>query len=204
MTMYMDGFSFSLFSQKGCLNLFVSSFTLNTRFKFFLAMTGVMCLGISVEGLSFLKRRYIIGLKKKMNRHANSTNNNAAAAADDDDDKFRNAKLILAGFQGLQALVGYVLMLSAMTYSVELLLSAVVGLALGFHIFERHKTLLSAPLESFEDGDGTPCCATEEELMNSDTQTNFDYVPVSESDNEENSSLYLRRTNENSGVNSND
>ena len=62
MSMYMDGFHFSLSSVSSdnttplsCLNLFISSWTLSTRLRFFLALILVTALGISIEGLTTYK-----------------------------------------------------------------------------------------------------------------------------------------------------
>ncbi len=199
MSMYMTGFSFSLFNpNKGCLNLFFSNFTLDTAFKFLLAMVTVTCIGISVEGIASLKRRYISGFNKRKRAmgNANRGNSGDTTSTGDVDGK---AKYVLAAFQGLQALIGYILMLSAMTFSIELLFSAVLGLSLGFLIFEKHKTLLSTSTAgdntALDDGDGTPCCGfTEDVDGNLNSRGNFDYSRVHE--NEESSSLLLRASQE--------
>jgi len=111
------------------------------------------------------------------------------------------AKYVLAAFQGLQALIGYMLMLSAMTFSIELLLSAVLGLSLGFLIFEKHKMLLSTSTVTdapVDDGDGTPCCGYTEDVDGSeDSPRGFDYHQHA-NENDESSSLILRSTQERS------
>ena len=92
MIMYMDGFTFSLFhhnnhnnnnnnsssssSLSPCLNLLFSGYTLDNPYKFILAMIIVTCIGISVEGIAWLKRRYVIGIKKKLRSNNNNDNIN--------------------------------------------------------------------------------------------------------------------------------
>lgn len=226
MTMYMDGFKFSLFNKSShCLNLYFSNFTLDTRFKFVMAMIVVMCIGVSLEGMSSLKRRYVSGLKKKWNIHNNNNNrsrNNGDFNIDNDrnQDGFLQAKFVLTGFQGLQAFTGYVLMLATMTYSIELLLSAVAGLAIGFFIFGKYKPFLRTNSDDERGGDttgigrgSTPCCGYDDGGASSDStsQSDFDYIPVNgENDdihtNHISSSLFVCKTynstmNENSNFN---
>jgi Ctr copper transporter family len=113
MIMYMDGFRFSLStSEKNpCLNLYFPSWTLNTRSKFLWAMLGVVLLGIVTEGVSKLRytlSRRLTGMTKRW---------------------------IMSLLHGVQALVGYILMLATMTFSVELLACVILGLGTGFAIF---------------------------------------------------------------------
>jgi hypothetical protein len=185
MTMYMDGFSSTLMNRSApCLNLFFSDFTLDNELKLFLAMIIVVCIGISIEGVASLRRRYISGVKKKIQNDPNNRRK-----------EMKRAKYVLSLYIGLQALIGYILMLSTMTYSIEIIFSAVSGLSLGFFIFGQHTSMLG----SFGDGQGdrggggsTPCCDFSED-NGGDTDTTFGYVPVNDSDINT-SSLHLRKT----------
>mmetsp|Transcript_11776 Transcript_11776/g.18086 ORF Transcript_11776/g.18086 Transcript_11776/m.18086 type:complete len:223 (-) Transcript_11776:646-1314(-) len=109
--MYMDGFHFTLARGNPCLNLYFSSWTLDTPAKFWCAMIGITLLGIVTEGIS--KVRSLIS-----KRFTGSTK-----------------RWSITFFHGLQALVGYILMLATMTFSVELFVCVILGLGLGFAIF---------------------------------------------------------------------
>jgi len=111
MVMYMEGFSFSLKGNQPCLNLFFSAWTLDTRGKFLAAMIGIMALAVVTEGISklrFLLSRRLNGAQRRWS---------------------------VTGLHGLQAFVGYVLMLATMTFSLELFLCVILGLGIGFWIF---------------------------------------------------------------------
>ena len=208
-TMYMDGFKLTFFNPSAtCLNLFSAGFTLNSKLKFLLAMAVVLCLGISVEALVSLKRRYISGVRKKNGSTAIGDNNsNGGNVAKKD---FTKEKYVLSAFQALQALIGYLLMLCAMTYSIELIFSVVSGLALGFLIFGRHQSMLGPSFgtsdgssDDEDTGAGTPCCdldyGNKEGIhMTNYPEASFEYVPVPDTDvervfTENSSSLLLRR-----------
>lgn len=168
MTMYMSGFQSTLIdsSSKTCLNLYISSWTLDTLWKFLFAMIFVLCLGTSLDGLAWFKRKYLLSLEEKHKKflhdndnHVNNNNTQQSDNNDDDDDhndhqcyhmddhkesfSIMQVKVVLLIFQFLQALIGYILMLSAMTYSIELLLSAIFGLTLGSHLFGKHNMMFS-------------------------------------------------------------
>jgi hypothetical protein len=116
MIMYMDGFRLSLSSSSAnnnnpCLNFYFPEWTLNTRSKFWWAMLGTIALGVVTEGISKLRSTLSKKLKGNVKRWS------------------------ITVLHGLQALVGYILMLCTMTFSVELLFCVIFGLALGFAIF---------------------------------------------------------------------
>eukprot|EP00566_Odontella_aurita_P001495 CAMPEP_0113553588 /NCGR_PEP_ID=MMETSP0015_2-20120614/15696_1 /TAXON_ID=2838 /ORGANISM="Odontella" /LENGTH=239 /DNA_ID=CAMNT_0000454673 /DNA_START=291 /DNA_END=1010 /DNA_ORIENTATION=+ /assembly_acc=CAM_ASM_000160 len=128
MAMYMSGFQWSLFadpSEVPCLNLFSPSWTLDTRPKFFLGMLAVLLLALVTEGVSFLRMKMS---KKPIERERRRRNSRTWRGK-------RKASLFRLGLHGLQALLGYLLMIAAMTYSIELLLSAIVGLIIGHGTF---------------------------------------------------------------------
>jgi hypothetical protein len=140
MTMYMDGFHWSLSYDGGCINLLFSSWTLDTSGKFVGAMVGVILLGICTEGISRLRRVLA-------NRARKSVTENR-----------QRFTLQQTGLHGLHGLAGYMLMLVAMTYSYELILSVIVGLMIGFYCF-GDATLTTS----------SPCCAFLEPVSESPT-----------------------------------
>ena len=95
------------------MNLYLESWTLDTRSKFLVAMACVALLGIATEYISKLRSRLC---SKRPSR-------------------FRNYRLTIAVLHGLQALVGYILMLATMTFSVELFSSVILGLGIGYSLF---------------------------------------------------------------------
>ena len=109
------------------------------------------------------------------------------------DKEHRNVMIILTLFHGMQALSGYILMLAAMTYSIELLLSAITGLCIGYFMFYKQRLVLRKSLVSTS----SPCC----EFLDEDSedqhqrQTSFDYSelrPNLNNENGEGASLFQR------------
>lgn len=119
----LSGFRVSLKGNQPCLNLFFPGWTLDTRGKFAAAMIGIALMGVFVEGVSKLRYRTV----------------KAAKRAHVSGDQYRwNPQFLrfsITLLHGSQALTGYILMLATMTFSIELLLSAVFGLALGYAFF---------------------------------------------------------------------
>lgn len=111
MIMYMGGFRFSLSGNHPCLNLYLPGWTLDTRSKFLWAMMGIVLLGIVTEGVSKLRSRLSKRLSGTIKRWT------------------------ITLLHGMQALVGYILMLATMTFSLELLGCVILGLVLGFALF---------------------------------------------------------------------
>lgn len=161
MSMYMDGLKWSYFFTDGkshCLNLIFPSFTLNTKGTFLFGMICVMFLGISLEYISIFRMKYIAKMER---RHRDDD------AADAIPSK---VQLTLTCLQGLQVLSGYIMMLVIMTYSIELILSAVGGFMIGFYVFYKQKMMLKSelndgrtqPLAGMEElnisSNATPCC----------------------------------------------
>lgn len=131
--MYMEGFKFSLASKEPCLNLFFPDWTLDSQSKFFAAMAGVFFLAIFVEGLSNLRYRIVRSVKIA---HRRSGGDNAPPKST------QMLRLVVTAMHGLQGLVGYLLMLAIMTFSVELLFAVVFGLAIGYGIFFQYEEAL--------------------------------------------------------------
>ena len=122
MAMYMNGFA-SAFGKNTCLALYINAFTLDTAVKFIVAMFGVLALGILAEALVAVRRSRA--------------------------EKGIAGRLEASLGYGLQLALGYFLMLAAMTYAVELFISAIAGVAIGHALFRTDRA--AAP----------PCCAPE-------------------------------------------
>jgi len=156
MTMYMDGFHSTLLAAPPqphpCINLFVSQWSLHTPLRFVLAMVAVVLLGIGVEMVGVASARYRARVNKRR-----------VEGGKVGEESLR-VQVVLTLFRGLQALMGYVLMLATMTYSIELLLSAVTGLSIGFFLNLRYgKTLKSSTTIPTTSPTNTPCCDSTEE-----------------------------------------
>lgn len=118
MSMFMDGFHRSLNSQKKqpCLIYFVSGWLLDDQDKFKGAVVYSFLLAILMESLSAVRGAASHYVRSPLSRF-----------------------LVLTLIYGVQGLLGYLLMFLAMTFSVEILLAAVVGLAVGNLAFFRYQ-----------------------------------------------------------------
>jgi Ctr copper transporter family len=104
-----------------CLSLLLPTWTLDSRAKFLVACGGVVAFAVAVEGLTKLRQyqqQQQQLLQQQLPRRSASL-----------------LVMLVPLLHGLQALAGYLLMLIAMTYSVELLVSVMIGLAFGYRIF---------------------------------------------------------------------
>lgn len=138
MAMYMDGFrsSFAHPSQTPCINILFPSWTLDSRGKFIGAMAGVILLAIFTEAVSSFRLR----VHGKMNPGL-------------------TRKLITILLHGLQAFLGYILMMITMTFSIELLLCVCLGLGVGYFLFFDDKSgakhVTTNPCCTFMEGEAT-------------------------------------------------
>ncbi len=123
MAMFMNGFSSAFAKRNTCLALYLDAFTLDTAGRFVAAMFGVLVLGILAEALVAFRR----------SRAAKGVAGHLEASL---------------GY-GLQLALGYLLMLAAMTYAVELFVATVTGITIGHALFRTDRA--AAP----------PCCAPE-------------------------------------------
>ena len=155
--MYMEGFKFTMANEEPCLNLFFADWTLNSSTKFYAAMVGCFFLAIFVEGLSALRYRIVRSVKQAHRR------------GDQQQSSTQGLRLVVSVLHGLQGLVGYLLMLSIMTFSVELLLSVAVGLAVGYGLFFQYEEafgrvhVTTNPCCSFLEGEARETLTQEEE-----------------------------------------
>jgi len=123
MAMNMDGFVLNLKGGKDttCINYLLPSMTLDTRAKFIVAMIITVFFGILLEYISKVRISY----QKRFYYNTatgHGSNNNMG--------KYKIFILHL-----LQSSLGYVGMMIAMTYSIELLSCIVFGLGLGYAYF---------------------------------------------------------------------
>jgi hypothetical protein len=117
MVMFLKGFRRSLASSKHmlpCLSYYVRSWVLNDEGKFKGAMIYSFLLGIVTQGLAVTRAIVFAHVKQP-----------------------RVRKYLMVSIYVLQVYMGYMIMLVAMMYSVELLLSAVTGLACGYCLFHK-------------------------------------------------------------------
>jgi len=131
--MYMNGFQVSGQKNNPCIILFFKSWVLDTPFKFAMGCIGVIILGIGVEGLLCFRR---LLQSRKILRVISSPVR-------------RGGIIALFGFN---IAFGYLAMLVAMTYSIELFICMVIGLVIGHGIFNT-----TAPVGETVD----PCCASQ-------------------------------------------
>jgi len=115
-TMYMEGFQWVQSST--CVILLFPSWVLNTAGKFVLAAIGTIFLAIGLE--KFIQQR-----RKAMACMEHGT----------------KRLLTSAVFYSVQLIIGYVLMLIIMVYSVVLFLSVILGLVIGHVLFNARDAL---------------------------------------------------------------
>jgi hypothetical protein len=137
MTMFMDGFHWSLWWRSHnttttattttttakpphCLVYFVSSWELSDEGKFKGAMVFSFLMGLLMEGLSAM--RAAVSRQGEKHHHHTSSNTNRQR---------RLHHFLMTFIYAIQALLGYLLMFLAMAYSMELVLSTILGLVVG-------------------------------------------------------------------------
>lgn len=117
MVMYMKGFHRSLAHSNKmlpCLSYYVRSWVLNDKSKFEGAMIYSFLLGLLTQGLAVTRAIVFMHVVRP-----------------------RIRKWLMVLIYVLQVYLGYMIMLVAMMYSVELLLSAVAGLSCGYFLFHK-------------------------------------------------------------------
>jgi hypothetical protein len=167
------GFHFSLIggstnhTKPPCLNLLVPSWTLDTRFKFSGACGAVFLLAVAVEGFSKLRHRVVRSAKtqRRQRQQSNATTTTTSATT----------RLLVTALHGIQALLGYLLMLVTMTFSIELFTCVVAGLATGYAVFFRTNNPTTTTTTAVMDDEdlhmtSNPCCEFMEEESMMDLQ----------------------------------
>jgi hypothetical protein len=118
-SMYMDGFTSVVTEKDGstaCLNLLFTDWTLDSETKYVVACVGVFFLAVLTEALTLIR-----SLVTKAAKHS------ALPSL---------VSLIgLSFLYGAQTMLGYMLMLAAMTYSVEIFACMIAGLTVGYALF---------------------------------------------------------------------
>lgn len=121
-------------SRKTCVILFFKSWKLNSAGKFAAACLGVFVLGLGIEVLIWLRRKIVSRKRLMLNLPIPAR------------------KLIVISLFGANLVLGYLAMLVAMTYSVELFICVVVGIIVGHAVLNS-----STPVGETID----PCCASQ-------------------------------------------
>jgi Ctr copper transporter family len=137
-----SGFHFSLAGHDACLNFLFPTWTLNTRGKFYLAMLSAILMGILVQGLAQVRPTLL-----RRERCADPW----------------VSHFLLTLIHGVQAGLGYLLMLTAMTFSLELLACTLLGLMLGHAAFFGPTTTVRVGAAAsggpvLRGNGGSPCC----------------------------------------------
>lgn len=115
-TMYMEGFQWVQSST--CVILLFPSWVLNTAGKYVLAVIGTIFLAIGLEKFIQQRRKAMACMESGTKRLVTS-----------------------AVFYGIQLIIGYVLMLIIMVYSVVLFLSVILGLVIGHVLFNARDAI---------------------------------------------------------------
>ncbi len=137
--MYMDGFHWALFPPSDspplpCLNLFYPSWTLQTPTRFVLAMASVTSIGMLVEACGVWRVRCLRrGRARRAAERAVAVVPGSSARLPSS--CARRCDLLAALLHASRIWLGYLLMLAVMSYAVEFLLSAVLGVVLGRYCF---------------------------------------------------------------------
>ena len=112
-----------------CLSYLSPTFELSSPGRFALAMLASFLLAVSLEAATALKCRGVVFARRR--RPADAGTQDGAAC--DDGQRFgpRQRRALMTLIYALQGLLGFILMLVTMAYSVELLASVVAGLMVG-------------------------------------------------------------------------
>ena len=131
--MYMGGFEIAGVGENQCIMLFFEVFTLDTPLKFGFGCVFVFFLGFLIE--------LLIALRRYLTKRANSSPEGLTIPW----------QMAILSIFALSLMLGYLAMLVAMTYSVELFICVVTGLVIGHGVFN-----LGTPVGETVD----PCCTS--------------------------------------------
>eukprot|EP00613_Pedinella_sp_CCMP2098_P004033 CAMPEP_0171615292 /NCGR_PEP_ID=MMETSP0990-20121206/12811_1 /TAXON_ID=483369 /ORGANISM="non described non described, Strain CCMP2098" /LENGTH=170 /DNA_ID=CAMNT_0012179371 /DNA_START=124 /DNA_END=636 /DNA_ORIENTATION=- len=141
--MHMEGFKTTLDHDAGCILLIFPLWVLDTKVKFCSALMGSAALGAGSEFFTCVRREGIAGAKRRLTLAWVSGGVAAGAGGGDNLPRSEAAAALL---YAAHVLLGYILMLIAMTYQVELLAYVVAGILLGHLSFNTGvATGVSAP-----------------------------------------------------------
>jgi Ctr copper transporter family len=115
-----------------CLSYLSPTFELSSPGRFALAMLASFLMAVSLEALTALKCSVVFARKTRRRRTANE-GAQPSGIASDDALRFgpRQRRALMTLIYALQGLLGFLIMLVTMAYSVELLASVVAGLMVG-------------------------------------------------------------------------
>lgn len=153
MTMFMDGFHFSILQPSrnnnndmmngmpnhNCLYYFVNTWKLDNYGKFQGAMVFTFLLALLIEGITFVRCRILQYYSKSSICNNDSTDHssrNNRPYSVRTNTVLRHVLLTIC--YTVQAFFGYILMLISMSYSVELIASVIGGLMVGNLLFMRY------------------------------------------------------------------
>lgn len=158
MDMHMSGFKSVFSDDADCLLLYVSAWTLDTPLKFAAALWGVVLLAVATEATASLRREGLRATAAKVGlplHHLFTPKGVAERRGGGSGSLDEVGGALLYAFH---VCLGYLLMLIAMTYSVEMLVYLLSGLALGRLAFNSGVPAGSSTPD--------PCCASLEEADN--------------------------------------
>jgi hypothetical protein len=130
MSMYMDGFHF--WSESSCMCFLMKSWTISTRAQLYGVMCIVFALSLLLEWTSHWRRK--LSSKERSVGRERST----------------HAEHTILFIYVIQALLGYLLMLVVMSFSVEWMFAIVLGLAVGNVIFSPLTSLTVSATSSLQ------------------------------------------------------
>ena len=131
-SMFMDGFQWCLAGGQPCVILFTERFKLDSKLKFIFGCLAVFLLGACVEGIVVTRKKVVGQDRRRIGK---------------------SKKALASVLFGTNLTVAYLIMLVAMTYSIELFFSVIFGLVVGHLVWKNEKD--AALYESPE-----PCCIT--------------------------------------------
>jgi copper transporter 1 len=155
--MNMDGFT-SIWNEKpACINFLFKTWTMDNEAKFAFGCIGAFAMAVLIEFLGWLRRFTFLyfaspkpGTKDRQPLQPGTKDRQPLQPPDNR----KRRQLVLIALFGLQVLLGYWLMLLAMTYQVELFICVVAGLVVGHFLFN-----MKNPPETSAD----PCCIDRDE-----------------------------------------
>mmetsp|Transcript_23883 Transcript_23883/g.32833 ORF Transcript_23883/g.32833 Transcript_23883/m.32833 type:complete len:652 (+) Transcript_23883:108-2063(+) len=132
--MWMTGFQVLGDDGQPCVALLFEGWELDTTFKFTLGCVGTFFMGICVEGI-VAGRRLLV---------KNKWNKKKFPKAISVDNSERLIQFLMLFIYAFQVMLGYFLMLIAMTYQVELFVLVVLGLTAGHGLFNMKAPVLES------------------------------------------------------------
>jgi len=209
MVHYMDGFHMTLTGGHPCLVLWFNQWILDTPAKFAGAMVGIFFFSMSVEGFTKLRHDFFHRAQQRVaavdeeieqdERKENEADEEKAAVAatsmdkqvDDPSSRLDRKKkqrdaylkfvhVSVTALRAFQGFVGYALMLIAMSFSGELIIMIVAGLAAGHVVFYQRDPQFLRPHQKNKkngnkksDDDDDSCYEGEETKYNTDPSGAF-------------------------------